>query len=201
MRFDGVIKTWDDVRGAGTIEPLRGGDEIAVHITAFARGQPRPRVRQRVSFEVELSHDGSKRASAVRIHENVRPSAAPSRSVRTGAPRWPGVLAVLAFMALYAMATMRGQVAPAVGIVYLALSLLAFGAMVQDKTAVRTRRTRVPDQLWLLLAVTGGWPGMLLAVLVLGHEPGRRLSRAALWLAVLANVAVFAFFAWPTMRI
>ncbi|RZI78674.1 MAG: cold shock domain-containing protein, partial [Rubrivivax sp.] len=44
MRFDGIIKSWNDDRGFGFIEPAQGGQEIFVHIKAFKglRGRPQP---------------------------------------------------------------------------------------------------------------------------------------------------------------
>lgn len=200
MRFDGVIKTWDDERGLGTIEPLPDGDEIAVHITAFPRGQPRPRVKQRVSFEVELGHDGRKHARGVHIRETGQPPRTVSRSVRPAAPAWPGLLALLLFLALYGTAALSWTVSPSVGIAYVAASLLAFGAAARDQAAARARRARLPDGVWMLLALACGWPGLVLALPVLGHEPGQRLPRRSLWLAVGINIVAFAFLTSPLGR-
>ena len=36
MRLDGTIKSWNDERGFGFIEPTQGGPEIFVHIKAFS---------------------------------------------------------------------------------------------------------------------------------------------------------------------
>jgi len=62
MRFEGIIKSWNDERGFGFIEPARGGEEIFVHIKAFMRSNGRPQVNQRVSFEVALGPQGKKSA-------------------------------------------------------------------------------------------------------------------------------------------
>jgi len=35
MRIEGVIKSWNDERGFGFIEPTQGGQEIFVHVKAF----------------------------------------------------------------------------------------------------------------------------------------------------------------------
>ena len=42
MRFEGYLKTWNDERGFGFIEPLAGGQEIFVHVKAFPGGVSRP---------------------------------------------------------------------------------------------------------------------------------------------------------------
>jgi hypothetical protein len=44
MRFDGKLKSWNDELGFGFIEPLRGGQEIFVHIKSFPPGAGRPTI-------------------------------------------------------------------------------------------------------------------------------------------------------------
>ncbi len=65
MRIEGTLKTWNDDRGFGFIEPLQGGQGIFVHIKAFAPGSGRPQPNQLVSFEVEIGPQGRKRAKNV----------------------------------------------------------------------------------------------------------------------------------------
>ena len=43
MRFEGIIKSWNDERGFGFIEPSPGGQEIFVHIKAFKERNIKPR--------------------------------------------------------------------------------------------------------------------------------------------------------------
>jgi cold shock CspA family protein len=65
MRFDGKLKTWNDERGFGFVEPVQGGQDIFVHIKSFPTGTGRPAVGLPLSFEVETGPDGKKRAKAV----------------------------------------------------------------------------------------------------------------------------------------
>ena len=65
MRFDGILKKWNDDRAFGFITPTRGGDEIFVHISAFPRDGSRPRIGEPVSFAVSTKDDGKKQAVAV----------------------------------------------------------------------------------------------------------------------------------------
>jgi cold shock CspA family protein len=67
MRFEGVLKSWNDERGFGFIVPTQGGQEIFVHIKAFPRGITRPRLDRPIAFEIELGPQGKKRAKNVRL--------------------------------------------------------------------------------------------------------------------------------------
>jgi cold shock CspA family protein len=80
VRFDGILKKWNDDRGFGFIAPTRGGDEIFVHISAFPRDGSRPRIGEPVSFAVSTNDDGKKQAVAV-----LRPGAPPRPSSALGA--------------------------------------------------------------------------------------------------------------------
>ena len=62
MRFDGKLEKWNDDRGFGFITPLRGGEPVFVHISAFASDSRRPKIGEPLSFELEPGRDGKKRA-------------------------------------------------------------------------------------------------------------------------------------------
>ena len=69
MRFEGRLAQWNDERGFGFIEPTQGGEPVFVHISAFpaaGRGaQARPRVGERLSFEMDVDARGRKQALRV----------------------------------------------------------------------------------------------------------------------------------------
>jgi len=88
MRFEGRLAKWNDERGFGFIAPTQGGQEIFVHISSFPRDGRRPRVDEPLSFELELSDEGKKRAVGVLRPERSRPYGARSRPIR----EVPGVL-------------------------------------------------------------------------------------------------------------
>lgn len=65
MRFDGTLKSWDAERGFGFIAPRTGGQDIFIHISAFPRDGRAPREGEALTFEVETSAEGKKRATRV----------------------------------------------------------------------------------------------------------------------------------------
>jgi cold shock CspA family protein len=62
MRYDGKLEKWNDDRGFGFIAPAHGGDSVFVHISAFPRSGERPRVGEALSYEVEPTAGGKRRA-------------------------------------------------------------------------------------------------------------------------------------------
>ena len=100
MRFEGTIKTWNDAKGFGFLSSTQGGQDIFVHASALPRGTGTPRVGQAFTFEVELNHDGKKRAVNV-AHAgrpaHVRNSPGSGRGHRASPAGWiMGLLLVVA---------------------------------------------------------------------------------------------------------
>lgn len=58
MRRSGTLKSWNDERGFGFIEPAQGGKDIFVHIKAFPPGTGRPIIGQVLTFEIERGPKG-----------------------------------------------------------------------------------------------------------------------------------------------
>lgn len=112
MRFEGRLAQWNDERGFGFIEPTQGGERVFVHVSAFAPADRsancRPRIGDRVSFEVAQDDQGRKQARHVARPDALqRPTAAPARRTPSrsaprhavdaggGFGRWVGVLLAL----------------------------------------------------------------------------------------------------------
>jgi uncharacterized membrane protein YsdA (DUF1294 family)/cold shock CspA family protein len=205
MRFEGTVKTWNEERAFGFIEPEQGGQEIFLHITAFPPQSGRPQLNQRVSFEVELNRDGKKRATKVQL---VRAPKSAKVQVRRGAPAWGGasLFAVPLFVALYLAVAMIWHVPKVVAIGYAALSMVCFIAYAADKSAARSGGWRTKEDTLLIIGLVGGWPGALLAQQLLRHKSAKASFRAAFWATVVINVVAFValsspkFGAWSAIR-
>jgi len=64
MRIEGTLTKWNDDRGFGFITPTQGGPEVFAHISAFPRDGQRPRLGERLSFEIETGKDGKQQAKS-----------------------------------------------------------------------------------------------------------------------------------------
>ena len=65
MRIDGTLTKWNDDRGFGFITPTQGGPEVFAHISAFPRDGQRPRLGERLSFEIGIGKDGKQQAKSI----------------------------------------------------------------------------------------------------------------------------------------
>lgn len=197
MRFEGTIKSWNDDRGFGFIEPDQGGQEIFVHIKAFKGFRSRPQAGQRLTFQIELGPQGKKRALNVEPLQLTR--RAPSRVQKEGPAQWgtASLLAIPALLVVLVLGSLWGHPPRWALWIYPLMSTLTFMAYASDKSAAKRGARRTPENTLHLLALTGGWPGALLAQQVLRHKSSKAEFRAVFWCTVVLNIAGFAFLASP----
>jgi uncharacterized membrane protein YsdA (DUF1294 family)/cold shock CspA family protein len=190
MRIEGAVKTWNDDRGFGFIEPLHGGQEIFVHIKAFVSQSGRPEVGQRVTFEVEMAPDGKKRAKRVEV---VRIKRQGIRERNDNPAQWgtATLFAIPAFFVLFSIAAFLWKVPGWVAGLYLGASVLCFVVYAVDKSAAAADRWRVSEDTLLGLGLIGGWPGAIVAQQVLRHKSNKATFRAKFWATVIINVLGF----------
>lgn len=199
MQFEGTITTWNDDRGFGFITPTQGGQEIFAHIKAFVSRSGRPQMNQMVSFEVELGHQGKKRA------KNITPlrKVATIRRVHHESPAQWGMAALLAiptFLLLYLAVSVMWKPPILIAGIYAAASLITFVAYALDKSAARQGNWRTPESTLHMLALACGWPGALLAQQLLRHKSAKAEFRATFWATVVLNVAGFLWVCSPAGR-
>lgn len=104
-------------------------------------------------------------------------------------------LPVLAFLALYAWASLMRALPLTVGLAYLGASLLCFALYALDKSAARRGARRTPERLLLALGLLGGWPGAILAQQWLRHKTVKLSFRAVFWCTVAINLMAFIWLA------
>jgi len=199
MRIDGTLKSWNDERGFGFIDPTQGGQEIFVHIKAFEVRTERPQVSQRLTFEVEVNPDGKKRAKLV---QQVRLTRASSRR-RDSPAQWgtASYFAIPAFLVLYFFVAIVWRVPNWVAGLYLAASVVCFVVYVVDKSAAVAGRWRVSESTLIFLGLVGGWPGAIVAQQVSRHKSNKVAFRSAFWGSVVLNVLAFIALSSPLLSL
>ncbi len=189
MRIDGTLKSWNDERGFGFIDPTQGGQEIFVHITAFQVRTERPQIGQRLTFEVEVGPDGKKRAKLVqRVRVTHTASRRRNSQAQTGTASY---FAIPAFLLLYLFVATVWSVPNWVAGRYVVTSAVCLIAYVVDKSAAVAGRWRVSEGTLIFLGLVGGWPGAIVAQQVVRHKSSKVEFRSAFWGSVLLNVLAF----------
>ncbi|MBK8283642.1 MAG: DUF1294 domain-containing protein [Ahniella sp.] len=221
MRYEGVIKTWNDERGFGFITSDQLQGDLFVHIKAFGgfRGVLTPNTR--VTFLLEDGPQGKRRATQVLLVQsggslklelkgrparhpdtpNVLPEAKPFRhpkgAPKKGAARWNvgSLLWVPAFMIVYLAVDTLGELPPWTLLAYLIASVVTFAAYALDKASAKIRGSRVPESTLHALAFFGGWPGAILAQELLRHKSVKEEFRMMFWITVVLNISALIWLA------
>ena len=191
-RLQGCIRHWDAGRGFGFIETT-DGDELFVHVSAFAASPRRPQPGDKVYYK--RGHNGQGREVAVWAAFATLPDLHVLAAARPARPAWPWPLwPALVFWLLALWQVPR--LAAAGGLV---LSVLLFAVYWQDKRAAQAGRWRTPESTLHLLALLGGWPGAALAQHWLRHKSAKPGFRRMFWVTVLLNLLALAVWAWPAL--
>ena len=190
MRFEGKLKSWNDERGFGFIEPTLGGQQIFVHIKSFDNRSRRPEIGLPVSFEVESDTEGKKRAKRVQTLRASRP-ARPNQNKSPAQWGTASYFAILLFFIVFAVAAIVWRVPGWVALAYVAVSVICFIAYAIDKSAAVAGRGRISESTLIFLGLVGGWPGAIIAQQLLRHKSVKAKFRSAFWGSVLLNVALF----------
>lgn len=201
MRFKGKLKSWNDDRGFGFIDPIQGGQEIFVHITAFDRRSGRPQLNELLWFEVEPGPQGKQRAKNV---EFVRRFSVQSTVQREpGAPRGIGSLVTIPGFVLLCIVVGILWEPPfvlAAAVFYVGASTVTYHIYARDKSAAQQGAWRIQESTLHLLAFAGGWPGALLGQQFLRHKSTKFDFRVVFWCTVILNVAGFILFCSPMVQ-
>ena len=187
MRYEGLLKSWNDERGFGFLEPLQGSEDIFVHIKTFRGLIGRPQVGQAMSFEIEVGPEGKKRAKYVEPIRLIHTSRSKPRKsyVQQGTS---AQIAIPLFLVLYVVVSVLWQPPLFIAAVYVVVSLITFLAYARDKSAAQQNTWRTSESTLHLLALAGGWPGALLAQQYIRHKSAKLEFRIVFWATVILNV-------------
>jgi cold shock CspA family protein len=131
MRYQGKVTNWKDDQGFGFITPNGGGKQVFVHIKSFSNRQRRPVSNEIVTYELKTDVNGRLNAESVRfLGERMQSANSSERS-----NIFPILTAV--FLAFVVGSVLSGKLPFAVLVIYLAASVITFGAYAFDKSAAK----------------------------------------------------------------
>lgn len=188
MRRSGLVTKWNDERGFGFIKSDEGGPDHFLHIKAFQHGSERPHDGMTVTFDSEVNRQGQLRAERVVV---IGEKWSHTPAVRRVGARVIGYLAVASFAAIVVLEISFWGMPIWVLAIYGGASLISFLLYRQDKKASIARTWRVPEEQLHLLGLVGGWPGGLLAQILLRHKTQKEKFARYFWFTVLLNVLIF----------
>jgi uncharacterized membrane protein YsdA (DUF1294 family)/cold shock CspA family protein len=179
MRLRGKLTKWKDDRGFGFITPLRGGQQVFVHIKAFTNQHRRPIGNEFVTYETVSDDTGRLRAEHVEFMGDDSINAAEGWTTAS-------TIALL-FLIFLAVWVFIGQLHVGVFALYVVVSIISFLVYRHDKSAAQQNQRRTPERTLILLGVLGGWPGAFVAQQFFHHKTKKRSFQIAFWLTVLLN--------------
>ncbi len=182
MRLQGTITTWKDDQVYGFITPDNGGPQVFVHIKAFLDAKVRPILNDRVAFELTTDERGRPQAKYVRREGTMFRF----RLVRKSDVALIG-FAVLFLITLLVLALL-GKLHGFFPGLYWLLSFFTFITYRQDKSAARAGLWRIEEFTLHVKALTGGWPGALIAQRVLRHKSRKTSFLVVFWITVIVNI-------------
>lgn len=205
MEKRGVLKSWNDGKGFGFIQPEGGGEPLFVHISAM-RGDSRPQVGDNVLYVAGRDAQGRPRAQHMR-HAGLsldrpairrKPAAArqpaggnpPKASRRADAagirdlPIKLLILAGLCLLPIWGSLALLGQGVWWVALAYPLVSLFSFCQYWLDKQHAQKGRWRTPENSLHIAELLGGWPGALVAQQAFRHKTRKASFQLVFWAIV-----------------
>lgn len=173
MRQEGRIAKWNDERGFGFIAPCEGGHTVFVHISSFPRSNRRPSLNEAVSYTLAFDSHGRPQANDVRFIVGSR-SASPMLQIL----RWDIAVPIgfaMSFLVALAALVAVGWLEISWLALYYGASIITYGVYARDKKAAQNAGWRVHESTLHLMSLVGGWPGALIAQVLLRHKT-RKLS-------------------------
>ena len=182
MRVKGRIRSWNDQKGFGFIEPDESGKQVFIHISAFSNRNRKPATGELVTYA--LATDGQGRPCAVKA--TLPGDILPKRAKGIG--KALAVIGAILFLCVIGVSVAASKLPPAILGLYLVASLITFIMYAVDKSAAKRGARRTPESTLHWLSLIGGWPGGVIAQQTLRHKSKKKSFRTVFWMTVVLNV-------------
>ncbi|MFV9657517.1 DUF1294 domain-containing protein [Pseudomonas sp. NY15366] len=209
----GRLKSWDDAKGFGFIQPEGGGAQVFAHISAM-RGDRRPQPGDEVLYIEGRDEHGRLRAEHLRLAGELsldrqairrkpksavqtaparrKPLAKPAKrtAMQGGIRNFSSKVAVFSLLCALPLFGALQQIGKGLWWLlplYLLASLLSFMQYWLDKRSAQSGGRRTAENTLHLVEMLGGWPGALVAQQVFRHKTRKGSYQAIFWLIVAAH--------------
>jgi len=161
-RFEGSLVFWNSERGFGFIKPKSGGQDIFVHVRDLQFKGKTPLIGNTIFYDITQRKDGKYRAvNAYVIGEKHNKSIiyAILIGLNIAFVTIPFVLSLYIINITYYPL-----------VLYSLLSFVCFFVYVYDKQMAISGGWRIQESSLHWLEIFGGWPGALIAQMIIGHK-------------------------------
>ena len=174
----GKIVTWNDSKGYGFIAPISGDNQIFIHIKAFQNRTLHPTVGQVITYTVGSDKQG--RPCVIK-------ASLEGETLKQNTNAAISIFISTIFFTILILAALEHKISLIIPIVYLVLSIYTYYVYEGDKSASSIGTWRTQESTLHLLALTGGWPGALIAQKKLRHKHKKRSFISVFWITVIIN--------------
>ncbi|HSE25295.1 MAG TPA: cold shock and DUF1294 domain-containing protein [Pyrinomonadaceae bacterium] len=185
MRRQGRITKWNDERGFGFITSSEGGDTVFVHISSMRHSDRRPSVNESVSYTLGFDSHGRPQANDVQFMVVRNSGPRMNQNLRAGVAV-PITFALSFIIALIFLAVF-GLLELSVVVLFYGASIITYACYARDKRAAQNGAWRTPESTLQLLSLVGGWPGALIAQVLLRHKTRKLSFLVGYWITVTIN--------------
>ncbi|MFH7028863.1 MAG: DUF1294 domain-containing protein [Heteroscytonema crispum UTEX LB 1556] len=175
----GNIKTWNDEKGYGFIQPEDRSEDVFLHISALNKSR-RPQVGDKIYYQIQRDNKNRLRANNAKLAKNSRLAI----NIITLILFFSFILTlVLAFQGIIHL--------PVASFWYMIMSIITFIAYGNDKNRAIERKWRTPEARLHMFELLGGFPGAFLAQQFYRHKNKKRSYQTVFWMIVILHVWVW----------
>jgi uncharacterized membrane protein YsdA (DUF1294 family)/cold shock CspA family protein len=188
----GQLTKWKDDRGFGFIQPVNGGREIFLHISAIKDATRRPRLGDTIYYQPVTNKDGKISACNAFIlgarSKSGSPSSSPDKTISSSFFPVRDVLLLSILPLIGSIHFIWKTSNPIPIILYPAMSLLTFALYADDKSRAKREDWRTSEQMLHLSELAGGWLGGFIAQRKLRHKSIKSSYQIVFWAIVVLHL-------------
>jgi uncharacterized membrane protein YsdA (DUF1294 family)/cold shock CspA family protein len=182
-RFEGSLVSWNSERGFGFIKPKSGDRDVFVHVRDLQFKGKTPLIGETIFYDITQRNDGKYRAVNAYVIGTIHRKSI-IYSILIG---FNFILIAIPFiLSLYIINITYYPL-----VLYSILSLICFFVYVYDKQMSIRGGWRIRESSLHWLEFIGGWPGALIAQMVIGHKNSKMAFQFIFSVIVLLH-----FIAW-----